>query len=388
MGRAAILYEIRYASAVRMGAATMSNHNFRTEQSYEAEIATLREATICRCGDHTSAENPPLCVNCAAALQWKIAALRGEVERLQTIINDNGMHDFKRLEAEKLELRAEIATLRKEVERLTKCSECWGTFHPGNYDGDVTKCPVCGGLCPQSSAKIAYQSIQGLVHIREAEIATLRGDLLDYREQVEFIAKELGNAGVMITEGPYDGVMALINECYDLRREVNEWKNRVAPEQQMIRDQLEAVTREIATLRDELNAVQRYNVDVMYERDTLRGEVERLEKSNKWQYQRIIELKKQEDDYLHGQAEIATLRTFIRALFEASHWPDGGDIDCGTFEELAVEHGILTPKTVTAPCEDNCFCADYHGTEDMADGVKCYKKAKWLINAIDEKPQG
>jgi chromosome segregation ATPase len=70
------------------------------------------------------------------------------------------------------------------------------------------------------ASESTVDEVEDHVQALEAEIATLRGDLLDYQEQVELIAKELGNAGVMITEGPYDGVMTLINECYDLRAEI------------------------------------------------------------------------------------------------------------------------------------------------------------------------
>ena len=77
-----------------------------------------------------------------------------------------------------------------------------------------------------------------------------------------------------------------------------------------------------------------------------------------------------------AHAEVDELRAFIRALFEKSGWPEGGDIEAGDFQELAVEHGLLKPETVTAPCGDNCFCAEYHG--DLAAGVTCYRKVAWL----------
>jgi hypothetical protein len=75
--------------------------------------------------------------------------------------------------------------------------------------------------------------------------------------------------------------------------------------------------------------------------------------------------------------ELTQLRNFVRALFEKSDWPEGGDIEAGDFQELAVDHGLLIPETVTAPCGDNCFCADFHG--DLSTGVTCLRKVKWLI---------
>ena len=83
--------------------------------------------------------------------------------------------------------------------------------------------------------------------------------------------------------------------------------------------------------------------------------------------------------------ELVNLRTFVRALFEKSEWPEGGDIDGYDFQDLAVEHGILTPETVTAPCGDNCWCLDYHGADDLAAGATCYKKPKWMIDETEKK---
>lgn len=78
--------------------------------------------------------------------------------------------------------------------------------------------------------------------------------------------------------------------------------------------------------------------------------------------------------------ERARLRAFIVDLFEATvDWPEGGDVDAGEFEELAVHHGLLKSETRTAPCAENCFCAEYHG--DMAAGVICYRKVGWLAKA-------
>lgn len=71
------------------------------------------------------------------------------------------------------------------------------------------------------------------------------------------------------------------------------------------------------------------------------------------------------------------LLVFVRDLFIASDWPDGGDIDGFEFQELAAKHGVLTPETRTEPCQENCWCSEYHG--DMSAGVTCYRKAKWLL---------
>jgi len=74
------------------------------------------------------------------------------------------------------------------------------------------------------------------------------------------------------------------------------------------------------------------------------------------------------------------LRAFVRALFDEADWPEGGDIDGFAFQELAVEHGLLIPETRTEPCcdEESCHCAQYHGAEEMKEGVTCYRKVAWL----------
>lgn len=66
---------------------------------------------------------------------------------------------------------------------------------------------------------------------------------------------------------------------------------------------------------------------------------------------------------------------FAKKLFEG--WPDNfGSLDGMDLQELAEEFGLLTPREVTAPCttdpEGSCFCREYHGADEMADGVTCY----------------
>jgi hypothetical protein len=83
------------------------------------------------------------------------------------------------------------------------------------------------------------------------------------------------------------------------------------------------------------------------------------------------------------RAEVEALRQFVASLFEANDWPEGGDIDGFTFQELCEAHGILILETRTQPCREGCFCADYHGGEEgMRGGVTCYRKPQWVIEAI------
>ena len=75
------------------------------------------------------------------------------------------------------------------------------------------------------------------------------------------------------------------------------------------------------------------------------------------------------------------LEKFARKMFELSDWPEGGDIDGGSFQDAAVECGLLIPETRTESCEpEGCFCSEYHG--DMKGGVTCYRKAKFLLTPV------
>jgi hypothetical protein len=67
-----------------------------------------------------------------------------------------------------------------------------------------------------------------------------------------------------------------------------------------------------------------------------------------------------------------------------SHWPDGGDLDGGDIQGLAVKHGLLIGKTVNAPCNaenadiNPCSCAEFCDAEDFTAGVTCYSRAEFL----------
>lgn len=73
--------------------------------------------------------------------------------------------------------------------------------------------------------------------------------------------------------------------------------------------------------------------------------------------------------------ELLRLRAFARRVLQA--WPEG-DLDGGELQEAAVAAQLLVPHTVTTPCGENCGCADFHGSADMAEGVNCYRRAPTL----------
>ena len=78
-------------------------------------------------------------------------------------------------------------------------------------------------------------------------------------------------------------------------------------------------------------------------------------------------------------AELRALREFAADMFDASDWPDGGDVDGFEFQELATKHGLLRPEQRTEPCGEDCQCCEVHSEEDMKDGFTCLRKAEWLV---------
>ena len=84
------------------------------------------------------------------------------------------------------------------------------------------------------------------------------------------------------------------------------------------------------------------------------------------------------------QRELDALRAF--ALDVMGDWPDDCGVDGFDLQDFALKHGLLTETKVTAPCSENCWCVEYHGSdpEDWADGVICYKKTPLLLDATRE----
>jgi len=80
-------------------------------------------------------------------------------------------------------------------------------------------------------------------------------------------------------------------------------------------------------------------------------------------------------------AENDNLRAFAQVIMQC--WPDG-DVDGGYLLDMAVEHGLLAPEIMHAPCGDNettyCSCVSYGGCDDadFAKGVECFRKTPLL----------
>src|SRR3990167_5051111 len=75
------------------------------------------------------------------------------------------------------------------------------------------------------------------------------------------------------------------------------------------------------------------------------------------------------------------MKTFIMALLD-EFYPECGDIDGGTFQDLAEKHGILIPEIKHQPCGEFCKCNEVVYDEEWQDGVTCYHAAEHL-NAGD-----
>ena len=50
-------------------------------------------------------------------------------------------------------------------------------------------------------------------------------------------------------------------------------------------------------------------------------------------------------------------KEFANAVIEESF--EGGSLDGGQLQEMALEHGLLRELEVQVPCGDDCRCAEY-----------------------------
>ncbi len=76
-------------------------------------------------------------------------------------------------------------------------------------------------------------------------------------------------------------------------------------------------------------------------------------------------------------SEEEKMKAFINALLE-EFYPECGDIDGGTFQDLAEKHGILVKEIRHEPCGEFCNCAQVVYDEEWQEGVECFRAANWL----------
>ena len=100
-------------------------------------------------------------------------------------------------------------------------------------------------------------------------------------------------------------------------------------------------------------------------------ELDCLRAREKWYFARNAELEQQLEA---ARKDAERNKAFIAGVMES--WPDG-DLDGGTLQELAIEHGIIKLKSPnpTAPCGENCGCAEYVSADEFVRGVECYERA-------------
>lgn len=73
------------------------------------------------------------------------------------------------------------------------------------------------------------------------------------------------------------------------------------------------------------------------------------------------------------EAANAKLRAFALAVLNAA---DGGSLDGGDLQDIAVIHGVLEIVEMTAPCGEHCACAEYYGDDEIP--FLRYRRSKLL----------
>lgn len=71
------------------------------------------------------------------------------------------------------------------------------------------------------------------------------------------------------------------------------------------------------------------------------------------------------------------MKAFINELFD-EYYPECGDIDGASLQDMAEKHGILVPEIRYEPCGEFCNCNELVYDEEWQEGVKCYRLANWL----------
>ncbi len=71
------------------------------------------------------------------------------------------------------------------------------------------------------------------------------------------------------------------------------------------------------------------------------------------------------------------MKAFINELFD-EYYPECGDIDGSSLQDMAEKHGILVPEIRYEPCGEFCNCNELVYDEEWQEGVKCYRLANWL----------
>ncbi len=73
--------------------------------------------------------------------------------------------------------------------------------------------------------------------------------------------------------------------------------------------------------------------------------------------------------------EVRKLRAFAQGVMEA--WPLG-DVDGGTLQDLAFQHGLIVPEKRFEPCGEACTCAEYLSGTEWQEGQTCFRRTPLL----------
>jgi hypothetical protein len=145
------------------------------------------------------------------------------------------------------------------------------------------------------------------------------------------------------------------------------------------------------------NAIDKgWIVDATLELASMKAEIEEVHKiAKQWcelASEMIAELRQ---DYIPGELEekdavkaiqkirkeLSISKSFIRSLFD-EYYPDMGDIDGETFQNIAENKEVLIPEIRYEPCGEFCVCATMCDGTEFLEGVKCYKLAEWLTKRV------
>lgn len=76
-------------------------------------------------------------------------------------------------------------------------------------------------------------------------------------------------------------------------------------------------------------------------------------------------------------ADLAALRAFAKAVMRT--WPEGA-MEADELQDTAVKHGLLALKDPppTEACGEHCMCVECVTPEELAQGVRCYRRTALL----------
>lgn len=109
-------------------------------------------------------------------------------------------------------------------------------------------------------------------------------------------------------------------------------------------------------------------------RPTGRSVAAKIERAHDWLGAESYHLRRAAD---RARNDLRSLRAFARDVM--GEWPHECGVDGFELQDLAVKHGLLVPVKMTSPCGEGCQCAEYYESDELAEGVTCYRKTELLL---------